>query len=466
MSIKMKQLNLAQQSSGMTRRDCLMTASAGFGWLALAGLCQAEAHAYKSPLAAKQPHFAARAKRVIFLCMRGGPSHMESFDYKPKLNADNLKPGRSKNVKLFGSQWKFSQHGESGTWVSSLFPHLAQQVDRLCVINSMHTDNNNHPQALEQMHTGSFQFVRPSIGSWVLYGLGSENRNLPGFVSLNPLKALGGSRYYSSAFLPASYQATSIGEAGKNIKGASVGNMTNARLTIDGQRRQLDLLQSMNRSFAAQQPGNARLEGMIESFELAFRMQDELPRVMDISSETKSTLDEYGIGQGSTDSFGRQCLLARRFAEAGVRFIEITDTDWDHHGFVSRLMPQAAKRIDQLAAALLSDLHNRGMLEDTLVVWGGEFGRTPDDPTQDGRGHNHKGYSMWLAGGGVKGGLTWGATDEYGYEAVEDKVHLHDLHATILHAIGLDHEQLTYRYAGRDFRLTDVHGNVVNGIFA
>ncbi len=450
---------------GPTRRDCLKTVSAGFGWLALAGLCQQEAEAYESPLAPKRPHFPARAKRVIFLCMRGGPSQVESFDYKPKLNADNLKPGRNKNSKLFGSQWKFSQYGESGTWVSDLFPHLAGQVDKMCVINSMHTDNNNHPQALQQMHTGSFQFVRPSIGSWVLYGLGTENGNLPGFVSLNPLKALGGSRYYASAFLPAAYQASSIGEAGKNIKDARIGNLINPRLSRQGQRRQLDLLQSMNRTFTEQQSGDTRLEGMIESFELAFRMKDELPQVMDLSGESKSTLNAYGIN-GPSDSFGRQCLLARRFAEAGVRFIEITDTDWDHHGFVSRLMPSAARRVDQPAAALLNDLEQRGMLEDTLVVWGGEFGRTPEDPTQDGRGHNHKGYTMWLAGGGVKGGLTWGQTDEYGYEAVVDKVHLHDLHATILHSIGLDHERLTYRYAGRDFRLTDVHGHVVKGLFS
>jgi hypothetical protein len=433
--------------------------------LALAGLCQ-QASASESPLAPKLPHFAPKAKRVIFLCMRGGPSQMESFDYKPQLNADNLKPGRNNGCKLFGSQWKFSRHGESGAWVSELFPHLAKQVDRLCVINSMHTDNNNHPQALEQMHTGSFQFVRPSIGSWVLYGLGTENDSLPGFVSLCPLKDLGGSRYYASAFLPAACQATSIGDSNQNIKQATIGNLTNPRLTPAGQRKQLDLLQALNRGLVEEQAGDTRLEGVIESFELAFRMQDTLPQTMDLAGETKDTLAAYGIDQGPTDAFGRQCLLARRFAEAGVRFIEITDRDWDHHGFVSRLMPQAAKRVDQPIAALLSDLSDRGMLDDTLVVWGGEFGRTPDDPTQDGRGHNHKGYTMWLAGGGAKGGLTWGSTDEHGYEAVENKVHLHDLHATILHALGIDHKRLTYRHAGRDFRLTDVHGHVVSGLFA
>jgi hypothetical protein len=433
--------------------------------LALAGLCE-RASADESPLAPKLPHFAPRAKRVIFLCMRGGPSQMESFDYKPRLNADNLKPGRSNGSRLFGSQWKFSQHGACGAWVSELFPHLSKQVDRLCVINSMHTDNNNHPQALEQMHTGSFQFVRPSIGSWVLYGLGTENDSLPGFVSLCPLKDLGGSRYYASAFLPAACQATSIGDSNQNIRQATIGNLTNPRLDAVGQRKQLDLLQSLNQGLVTEQSGDTQLEGIIESFELAFRMQDALPRTMDLSEETKETLAAYGIDQGATDAFGRQCLLARRFAEAGVRFIEITDRDWDHHGFVSRLMPQAAKRVDQPIAALINDLADRGMLDETLVVWGGEFGRTPDDPTQDGRGHNHKGYTMWLAGGGTKGGLTWGSTDEHGYEAVDNNVHLHDLHATILHALGIDHKRLTYRHAGRDFRLTDVHGHVVNGLFA
>jgi hypothetical protein len=448
-----------------SRRDYLKSVSAGFGWLAFAGLSQ-EANSNEGPLSPKGTHFPAKAKRVIFLCMRGGPSQMESFDYKPKLNADNLKKGRNSGCKLFGSQWKFSQHGESGIWVSELFPHVAKQADKLCVINSMHTDNNNHPQALQQMHTGSFQFVRPSIGSWVLYGLGTENQSLPGFISLCPLKALGGSRYYASSFLPAAYQATCIGEAGKNIKDAEIGNLKNPLFDRKKQRSHLDLLQAFNKNFASKNPDTNRLEGVIASYELAFRMQDELPKVMDLSKESKQTLDLYGINQGTTDNFGRQCLLARRYAQAGVRFIEITDKDWDHHGFVSRLMPQAAKRVDQPIAALLQDLESLGMLEETLIVWGGEFGRTPDDPTQDGRGHNHKGYTMFLAGGGIRSGMTYGKTDEYGYEAIENKVHLHDLHATILHALGLDHKKLTYRHAGRDFRLTDVHGYVVKELFS
>lgn len=447
----------------LSRRELLKNASAGFGSLALAGLC-AEAQERESPLAPKRPHLPARAKRVIFACMRGGPSQMETFDYKPKLNADNLKPGRRKGCKLFGSQWKFTQHGQSGLWISELLPHLAQRADQLCVINSMHTDNENHPQALEQMHTGSFQFIRPSIGSWVVYGLGTENSNLPGFITLSPLTALGGSRYYSSAFLPAAYQATTIGESGKPIRNAVIGNLKNPKQSPTSQRRQLDLLQAMNRDLVQRQASDPRLEGIIESFELAFRMQRELPRVMDLSKETKQTLELYGVGAGPTDDFGRQCLMARRFAEAGARFIEITHEDWDHHGFVSRLMPQRSRQIDKPLAGLLSDLEARGMLEDTLVIWGGEFGRTPDDATQDGRGHNNKGYTMWLAGGGVKAGLAYGRTDEHGYEAVENKVHLHDLHATILQLLGMDHEKLTYRYAGRDFRLTDVHGRVVKDI--
>lgn len=453
-----------------SRRRFLQTISGGFGYLAFAGLASAEssggAPRAAGPLAPKPMHFAPRAKRVIFLCMRGGPSHLETFDYKPKLNTDNLKPGRNPNCKLFGSQWKFQQHGDGGLWISELFPELSKQADRLCVINSMHTDSENHPQALEQMHTGSFQFIRPSMGSWVVYGLGTENADLPGFIALNPLSALGGSRYYGSSFLPAAFGATSIGESPKSIKQATVGNLKSPRLSSSAQRTQLDLLQQMNRDAAASQPADGPLDGVIESFELAFRMQGELPRLLDLSLETKTTLEAYGIDQPQTDNFGRQCLLARRFAEAGVRFIEITHEDWDHHGFVAQNMPRRCQEIDRPIAALLDDLARRGLLDDTLVVWGGEFGRTPDDPTQDGRGHNNDGFSMWLAGGGIRGGMAFGRTDEYGYEAIENKVHTHDLHATMLHCLGLDHERLTYRYGGRDFRLTDVHGRVVKEILA
>jgi len=457
-------------ASLMSRRKWLQNTSTGIGLLALQSLLEGEARSATdstaaSPLAPKQPHFPATAKRVIFLCMRGGPSHMETFDHKPQLDRDHGKPGRrGKTVKLLGSRWKFAQHGQSGLWISELFPKLAGLADKLCVINSMHTDNENHPQALEQLHTGSFQFVRPSVGSWVLYGLGSENQNLPGFISIDPLTALGGLRYYSSSFLPAAYSATLVGKSGKSIKNAQIGNLTNPRLNPSDQRQQLDLLQRMNRTITEKQANDARLEGVIQSYELAFRMQTEVPKVMDLSGETQETLDLYGVNKGRTDKFGRQCLMARRLVESGVRFVEVTHTDWDHHGFLSRSMPQRCGEIDHPIVGLLTDLNRRGMLEDTLVFWGGEFGRTPDDPTEDGRGHNNKGFSVWLAGGGVKQGIAYGSTDEHGYEAIQDKVHIHDLHATMLHLLGLGHTKLTYQHAGRDYRLTDVHGNVVKEI--
>ncbi len=448
----------------LTRRQVLQNVSAGFGYVAFAGLCADQAKA-AGPLAPKTPHFTPKANRVIFLCMRGGPSHVELFDDKAKLSADHGKPGiLNKSSKLLSSRWKFAKHGESGQSISELLPNIATQADKLCIVRSMHTDNENHPQALEQLHTGMFQFQRPSMGSWAVYGLGTENQNLPGFVSLSPLTALGGLRYYQSSFLPAIFSATTIGEADKAIKSAIVGNLKHPSLSLNEQRQQLDLLQAMNRELAADLAHENRVEGMIESYELAFRMQGELPKVMDTSSETKKTLALYGIDQGPTDNFGRQCLLARRFAEAGVRFIEVTHTDWDHHGFLSTGMPARSKEIDKPIAGLLQDLAARGLLEETLVVWAGEFGRTPEDPTQDGRGHNSKGFSIFMAGGGIKPGSAYGATDDYGYEAIENKVHIHDLHATMLHLLGLDHEKLTYRHGGRDYRLTDVHGRVVKDI--
>ncbi|MCE9533525.1 MAG: DUF1501 domain-containing protein [Planctomycetes bacterium] len=448
----------------VSRRQVLQSVSAGFGYLAFAGLTTL-ASAKESLLAQKSPLLPARARRVIFLCMRGGPSHMETFDPKPKLSADHGKPGRNPQGKLLGSRWKFQRAGQSGLDVVELLPETARHADKLCVLRGMHTDNENHPQALQQLHTGSFQFTRPSIGSWVLYGLGTDNQNLPGFISINPLTNLGGLRYYQSAFLPAAFSATTLGDANRPSRDPTIGDLTNPRVTAEGQRSQLDLLQQMNRTLA-RTTADPRVEGMIESYELAFRMQGEVPRVLDLTGESKETLNLYGINQTSTDIFGRQCLLARRFAEAGVRFIEITHTDWDHHGFLNTLMPNNCRTIDRPIAGLLADLERRGLLDDTLVVWGGEFGRTPDDPTTDGRGHNNKGYSMWLAGAGVRGGHVHGATDDYGYEAVDGKVHIHDLHATILHLLGLDHERLTYRHGGRDFRLTDVHGRVVHEIMA
>ena len=440
--------------------------------LALAGML-AETRSYaastrNSPFLPKRPHFPASAKRVIFLCMKGGPSHMDMFDHKPKLQADDGKvPGDNEKIKMLGSLWDFQQHGQDGMWFSELLPNLASRADDLCMLHGMHSENPEHAQALDFLHTGSFQFVRPSMGSWVLYGLGTENQDLPGFVSVNPPHVLGGAKYYGSAFLPAAYQGTPIGAYQKNLKDAKLANITHPRLDRDQQRRRLDLLQAFNRETAERLPENrGEVEGVIESFELAFRMQKALPEVMDISAENPKTLDLYGIGAGGSDSFGRQCLLARRLAESGVRFIQVNDGDWDHHGGLAANMPKACARIDKPIAGLIEDLKQRGLFEDTLIVWGGEFGRTPDDGTRDGRGHNADGFTMFLAGGGVKQGFKYGATDEYGRKAVDGKVHIHDLHATMLHLLGLDHENLTYPWAGRDFRLTDVHGRVVSEILA
>lgn len=456
----------------VTRRQMLKAASCGFGYLAFAGLATEAAAAYQDPLAPRMPHFSPRAKRVIFLCMRGGPSHVDTFDYKPKLfadagqnssNADPRTPNRG--GKLLAPPWKFHQHGESGLPLSDLFPNLAQHADDLCLLNSMHTDVPNHPQAFLMLHTGEFRFTRPSIGSWVLYGLGTENQNLPGFVTICPPETLGGAQNYGSAFLAASYQGTRIGE-GNSVRNAKVSNLA-SHLAGDLQRRQIDLVQAMNQDFLNRKQVNPEIEGVINSYELGFRMQRTLPEVMDLSRESSKTLDLYGINAGQTDDFGRQCLMARRFAEAGVRFIEIChNNNWDTHGGLKTRLPQLCGQIDKPMAGLLTDLKQRGLLDDTLIIWGGEFGRTPTGQGTDGRNHNARGYSMWLAGGGVKGGQRVGATDDYGAAAVENKMHQHDLHATVLHLLGLDHQRLVYRYGGRDYSLTDIHGRVVKEVLA
>ncbi|MGF1581937.1 MAG: DUF1501 domain-containing protein [Gemmataceae bacterium] len=458
---------LNSQNPLFTRRQALKATSCGIGYLAFASMCQEASADYRNPLAPKTPHHEPRAKRVIFLHMRGGPSQHDTFDYKPTLNRLDNQQGRSRNRKLLGSPYQWEQRGQGGLWVSELCSNVARHADELCVLSGMHTDVPNHPEAMVQLHTGSFQFVRPSVGSWVLYGLGSENQNLPGFVTISPPVINGGAQNYGSAFLPAVYQGTPVGDVKTPVRNARIGNIRNPVLTRDAQRQQLDLVQSLNRDLLQQQQVNTELEGVIESYELAFRMQTSLPQVMDISGETRQTLELYGIGNGQqTDDFGRQCLMARRLVENGVRYVELCHEFWDHHNGLRRGLQAKCGATDQPIAALLTDLKRRDMLKDTLVIWGGEFGRTPDSRGRDGRDHNAKGYTMWLAGGGVKGGFQYGATDERGYDAVEDRVHLHDLHATILHILGLNHERLTYRYAGRDFRLTDVHGRVVNEILA
>jgi hypothetical protein len=451
----------------LTRRDLLRSVSAGFGWLAFKGLStSASAAETRHPLAPKAPHFPARAKRVIFLCMQGGPSHIDTFDYKPKLSEDSGKPGPSKGggSKLYGSPFKFEQRGESGLWISELFPNVAKHADDLCLLRGMHTDIPNHPQAFVQLHTGSSQFVRPSLGAWALYGLGTANENLPGFVTISPPIQFG-AQNYGSAFLPASYQGTRLGAQRGDVGSATVGNLSNPDLSTAQQRKQIDLVQAMNQDLLAT-TANPEVEGVIESYELAFRMQGELPKVLDVSKESRETLAAYGIGSGAASEFGKQCLMARRLVEAGVRFVEVAHAGWDQHQNLQSKLRSNCAATDQAIGALLGDLKARGLLEDTLVIWGGEFGRTPDGRRDDGRDHNAKGFTMWMAGGGVKGGLSYGATDDYGYQAVENKIHTHDLHATILALLGLDHEKLTYRYAGRDFRLTDVHGTVAKAIFA
>jgi hypothetical protein len=465
----------------LSRRQLLKSAGAGFGYLAFASLATWAAER-ENPLAPKRTHFLPRAKRVIFLCMEGAPSHVDTFDYKPKLAEDDGKSMRGARFggRLLASPWKFAQHGQSGLWISELFPELAEHADELCLLRGMHTDVPAHSQAFLQLHTGMFQFKRPSMGAWVFYGLGTSNENLPGFVTISPPPQNGGPANYGSAFLPAIYQGTPIrmggfgpfggGFAGPGGPGSranpSVSNIRNPQLTSDDQRRQLDLVQSLNREALGRDPHNPDIEGAIESFELAFRMQKDLPKVMDISNESAATQTLYGIGDQATDGFGRQCLTARRLVEAGVRFVEITSGQWDHHRDLKNALGNKARSVDKPIAGLLHDLKSRGLLADTLVLWGGEFGRTPYAQGTDGRDHNHKGFTMWMAGGGVKGGHSHGSTDDYGYEAVDAKTHIHDWHATILYLLGLDHERLTYRYAGRDMRLTDVKGNVVKEIVA
>jgi len=446
----------------LTRRDTLKGLSCGFGYLAFAGIA-ARAAAADKPLAPKQPHFAAKARRVIFLCMRGGPSHVDTFDYKPQLVADDGKPGSRPGSTWMAPKWKFAQHGKSGLWISELFPNLAAHADELCLVRSMHTDLPAHPQAFLRLHTGNSQFVRPSLGAWALYGLGTENENLPGFITITPPSGFGGAQNYGSSFLPAIYQGTRIGADNRPIAQAEVKNIK-PPVTSATQRLELDLVQTLNREALRRDPNNTEVEGVIESYELAFRMQTQIPGLMDLTKESDATKKLYGMGTNATEDFGRKCLLARRYLEAGVRFVEICHGNWDQHFNLSRALDNNCTAIDKPIAGLITDLKQRGLLKDTLIVWSGEFGRTPYAQGTDGRDHNNKGFTLWMAGGGVKGGLSHGSTDEHGAEAVKDKVHIHDWHATMLHLLGLDHEKLTYRYAGRDFRLTDVKGEVVKGV--
>ena len=450
----------------LSRRQLLQSTACGFGYLAFAGLANEASAAYQDPLAPKKPHFAPRAKRVIMLFMDGGPSHMDLFDYKPQLQKDHGKKGRKKAT-LYGSPWKFRKRGDSGLWASELLPQLVERhIDDLCIVKSMHADNSAHPFAVPFFHTGSFRFTRPSVGSWLLYGLGTENASLPGFVTINPPKSLGGPQNFGSAFLPQCYQGTRIGWMGQSVKNARIQNLGSEFLPERVRHEQMELVQSLNHELLDQRQVDPQVEGVINSLELGSRMQNAVPGVMDHSRETQQTLEMYGINGKETDNFGRMCLMARRFSEAGVRYIQLSHTNWDQHRRLTPTLEKNSRETDQPIAALLTDLKRRGLFEDTLVIWSGEFGRRPEIENGDGRSHNADGFTLWMAGGGVKRGFSYGATDEYGYEAVENKVHLHDLHATVLHLLGLDHKRLTYRYSGRDFRLTDVHGRVVDDLIA
>ncbi|MFN5052661.1 MAG: DUF1501 domain-containing protein [Planctomyces sp.] len=458
------------------RRQALRATAVGFGSTA----CSALLHAVSAADSGTSPfHFQPRAKRVIFMFMKGGPSQVDTFDYKPKLQQDDGKslPFAKPRVQfaptgnLLGSPWRFRQHGQSGIPVSELFPHVARCVDDICFLNSCHGTNAAHGGAALKLHTGSDNFVRPSMGAWVSYGLGTENQNLPAFITICPTLAHGGRNNWGSAFLPAQSQGIPLGVASQPATAAAVRYIANPRWSSPAQRTQLDLLRALNEQQLQQNPAEMALEARIQSYELAFRMQTEMPRLQDLTQETHETQELYGLHDKVTENFARQCLMARRFAEAGVRFIQVTHSDafvqWDQHGDLRKGHTKNALEVDRPIAGLLMDLKQRGLLDDTLVLWGGEFGRTPTaQGTTDGRDHNPEGFTMWMAGGGVRGGMRYGASDEYGYYAAENPMHIHDVHATLLHLLGMDHERLTYRYAGRDFRLTDVAGKVHHGIFS
>ncbi len=466
------------------RRMLLKTSAVGFGHLALTAMLGQEAIADQkqvvsnNPLAPKQPHFPPRAKRIVFLFMKGGPSHVDTFDPKPMLSKHDGTPPPfdlpkvtfAKQGNLLKSPWKFHQRGQSGLPVSELFPHVSKHIDDLCILRSVHGTNPAHGGALLKIHTGSDQFVRPSMGSWITYGLGTENQNLPAFITICPTLAHGGVNNWGTAFLPAYCQGTPIGNASIAAAQARVKHIRNDRIDPQLQRRQLDLIASMNHDHLKNAGANQALEGRLNSFELAYRMQSSMPEVQDISQETSATQAMYGIDDAVTEDFGRQCLMARRFLERGVRYVQVTHSDsevqWDQHGNLYQGHTKNATEVDKPIAGFLEDLKTRGLLEDTLVLWGGEFGRTPTSQGTNGRDHNPHGFTMWMAGAGVKGGYAYGATDDFGYYAIENKMHVNDLHATILHILGIDHERLTYRYASRDFRLTDLAGRVAKDILA
>jgi hypothetical protein len=461
-----------------SRREALRNMGAGMGSIGLASLLGQHglSAAPTSPLAPKTPHFPARAKRVIQLFMPGGPSQVDTFDYKPMLakhagerpDIVNRKSLRNTQMGLMPSPFEFKQYGQTGKWVSDIFPETAQCVDDICFVHSMFTDIPEHAGAILMSNLGSLQPNRPSMGSWLLYGLGAETENLPGFVAMSPVaQPRGKAANWGNSFLPGTYAGSYV-NVGQMTPDAALRNLKNANLPKSEQRKQIDLLAKLNGMHLESLKQDQQLEAAIQSAEMAFRMQASVPEVFDVSKESKATLDLYGDSE-----FAKGCLIARRLIEEGVRVVQLShsisgyDIAWDtgHNNIVDG-HAELAKACDQGIAALLKDLKGRGLLEDTLVVWGGEFGRAPTSEGAKGRDHDHYGYTTWMAGGGVKPGFSYGATDEFGLSAVENRTHVHDLHATILHLMGLDHEQLTYRYSGRDYRLTDVHGHVVHDIIA
>ena len=474
-----------QSEKPMSRRAALRAAGCGFGFLGLAGLMGEEAALAATggdlthPLAPRQPHFTPKAKRVIFMFMHGGPSSIDTFDPKPRLAIDHGKPLPMKRPLAFSgappgplmkSPWEFRPGGQSGIPVSDLFPHVRTCADDLCVVRSMVGEGVDHGAALLQSFTGSSTFTRPSMGSWAVYGLGTENQNLPGFITIKPALSHGGSKNWSSAFLPGSYQGTAIGHSGLKVadfRDEPIEYLKNKGYTSEQQRYELDMLQNINRKHQSMRQTDPQLEARIQALELAFRMQTEAPEAFEVEKESEETKKLYGLDDPLTYEFGWQCLLARRLAERGVRYIQCTHSyKWDQHGQLVKKHTENAKEVDKPIAGLVKDLKARGLLKDTLVIWAGEFGRTPVSQGGDGRDHNPYGYSIWMAGGGVKSGFIYGATDEIGYHAVEDRMHIHDFHATVLHLLGFNHEKLTYRYSGRDFRLTDVAGVVAEKIIA
>lgn len=469
-----------------TRRRFLAQSGLGFGSLALASMLQDEARAAAeaNPLALRPPPFAPKAKSVIWLFMTGAPSHVDTWDYKPELQKRHGQPLPGSDAKtgffttsgkILKSPFEWKQHGQSGSWVSGIFPHLSRHVDKMAFIHSMHLQANNHAPASMELMCGSNQPGRPAAGAWLTYGLGAENQNLPAYVVMHERRPRGDDQIWSAGFLPKTFQALALDAR----RGGVIDNLDRSvSQTASQQRSTLDLLRDLNQQHAQSRSPQTDLAARINSFELAYRMQTAAPEAMDIASESDATKKLYGVDNKTCEVFAKQCLTARRLVERGVRFVQIfagknaggdgavDDVPWDGHSNIETNHRSCGAATDQPAAALLEDLEARGLLDETLVIWGGEFGRTSDSQGSVGRDHNPNGFTIWMAGGGVKGGVHHGATDEFGYRAVENKVHVNDLHATLLHLMGLDHERLTYRHNGRDYRLTDLGGKVITEILA